>query len=153
MKGSAMKGSTMKESIIKRSPLSALLLIILLTLIPACSLITAIMIAADGKLEAPPTPPAPATTPTPPTPPATPTTQGSLIPLAGHNSPMGIWSDGTTMWVADWEDAKIYAYTMSTKTRDSAKDFTTLAAAAPRGIWSDGTTMWAADYVDTKIYA
>ena len=252
----------------KKSSLSALLLIISLTLIPACSLITAIMLAADGKLEDPPTPPASATTPTTPT---TPAAQGSLIPLEGHNSPTGIWSDGTTMWVADWEDAKIYAYTMpggggtgsggsgaqtvtdgssvagrisnfrerhrysvalgagqtltayttgsadtfgsledsggtslavnddggsgrnfrisytvstagtyyiivgayfiftttgnyqlnvsisggtsGAPARDSAKDFNTLAAAAPRGIWSDGTTMWAADYVDNKIYA
>ena len=266
----------------KKSSLSAALLIISLTLIPACSLITAIMLAADGVLEDPQTPATPVTPPTTPATPTPPAAQGSLIPLAGHNSPTGIWSDGTTMWVADWEDAKIYAYTMpgaagggtgsgggsaqtvthgssvagrisapgerdrysvalgagqtltvyttgSTDTlgtledsggtslatnddggsggnfrishtvstagtyyiivrgfgsttgnyqlnvsisggtpggstpagggtsgasaRDSAKDFNTLASAAPRGIWSDGTTMWAADYVDNKIYA
>ena len=34
------------------------------------------------------------------------------------------------MWVADsQDDAKIYAYNMSTKARDSAKDFDTLSAA------------------------
>ena len=49
------------------------------------------------------------------------------------------------MWVADIVDEKIYAYSMSTKARDSAKDFDTLKAAGntdPQGIWSDGTTMW-----------
>ena len=68
-------------------------------------------------------------------------------------APRGIWSDGTTMWAADYVDNKIYAYNMATKARDSAKDFNTLAAAAPQDIWSDGITMWAADYVDSKIYA
>ncbi len=75
---------------------------------------------------------------------------------AGNNTPTGIWSDGTTMWVADYEDGKLYAYNLATRARDSAKDFDTLAAAgnnAPRGIWSDGTTMWVADYEDGKIYA
>ena len=31
----------------------------------------------------------------------------------GHNSPMGVWSNGSTMWVSDWRDAKLYAYRMS----------------------------------------
>ena len=36
---------------------------------------------------------------------------------AGNMNPRGIWSDGTTMWVADpWYD-KIYAYSLSTKAR------------------------------------
>ena len=45
---------------------------------------------------------------------------------------------------------------MSTKARDSAKDFDTLYAAGnrrPVGIWSDGTTMWVSDYTSDKIYA
>ena len=59
------------------------------------------------------------------------------------------------MWVADWDDDKIYAYNTD-GTRDSAKDFDTLDAAGnnnPQGIWSDGTTMWVADSLDDKIYA
>ena len=78
------------------------------------------------------------------------------LSAAGNRNPQGIWSDGTTMWVADYVDDKIYAYSMSTKARESAKDFNTLIAAGnsnPQGIWSDGTTMWVADYVDDKIYA
>ena len=45
---------------------------------------------------------------------------------------------------------------MSTKARDSAKDFDTLIAAGnrgPLGIWSDGTTMWVGDPGSDKIYA
>ena len=75
---------------------------------------------------------------------------------AGNDSPEGIWSDGTTMWVADSSDDKIYAYNLSTKARDSSKDFDTLDAAdneSPTGIWSDGATMWVADSSDDKIYA
>jgi hypothetical protein len=80
----------------------------------------------------------------------------SVMSNAGNDNPQGIWSDGTTMWVVDGSDAKIYAYNMSDKTRDAAKDFDTLSAAGndkPVGIWSDGNTMWVADYWDDKIYA
>ena len=75
---------------------------------------------------------------------------------AGNQSPVGLWSNDTTMWVADSQDGKIYAYKMSDKSRDSSKDFDTLEAAGntkPKGIYSDGTTMWVADSDDDKIYA
>ena len=75
---------------------------------------------------------------------------------AGNENPVGLWSNGTTMWVADSQDGKIYAYKMSDKSRDSSKDFDTLEAAGntkPKGIYSDGTTMWVADFDDDKIYA
>ena len=73
---------------------------------------------------------------------------------AANGYPTGIWSDGTTMWVADFEDAKLYAYRMSDRSRDSGKDFTLDAAnGSPVGIWSDGTTMWASDFSDAKLYA
>ena len=71
-------------------------------------------------------------------------------------SPSGIWSDGTSMWVSDDDDDKLYAYKMSDKTRDSAKDFDTLTNAGnttPLAIWSDGTIMWVSDSSDRKIYA
>ena len=42
---------------------------------------------------------------------------------ADNNNPIGIWSDGTTMWVADRTDDKLYAYKMSDKSRDPTKDF------------------------------
>ncbi len=75
---------------------------------------------------------------------------------AGNDDPEGIWSDGTTMWVADQSDEKLYAYDMTTRRRVPAKDFNTLDAAGndePTGIWSDGRTMWVADDEDEKIYA
>ena len=80
----------------------------------------------------------------------------NALEAAGNGRPDGIWSDGTTMWVADWDDSKLYAYNLATKQRDSAKDFDTLAAAGnnnPDGIWSDGTTVWVSDLIDQKIYA
>ena len=69
---------------------------------------------------------------------------------AGNRDPRGIWSNGTTMWVADSHDSKIYAYDMHTKTANPTKDILVLGAAGvgyapsltPMGIWSDGTTMW-----------
>ena len=80
---------------------------------------------------------------------------GSDFTLDDANGyPTGIWSDGTTMWIADFEDAKLYAYRMSDRSRDSGKDFTLDAAnGSPVGIWSDGTTMWASDFSDAKLYA
>ncbi len=74
---------------------------------------------------------------------------------AGNRNPTGIWSDGTTMWVAD-RSAKIYAYNMRTRARDRGRDFNTLYDAgneSPGGIWSDGTTMWVVDVADGRIYA
>ena len=81
----------------------------------------------------------------------------TLVP--GNNHPAGLWSDGTTLWVANYNNApesKIFAYTLATKARDASKDFNTLKAAGnddPRGLWSDGTTMWVADGRDARIYA
>ena len=73
---------------------------------------------------------------------------------AANGYPTGIWSDGTTMWVADFTDAKLYAYRMSDRSRDSGRDFTLDAAnGSPVGIWSDGTTMWVSDFTDAKLYA
>ena len=80
----------------------------------------------------------------------------TTLVAAGNNDPVGLWSDGITMWAADDVDDKIYAYDMASKARDSAKDFTSLAAAGnniPQGLWSDGSTMWVTDSQDDKIYA
>ena len=79
----------------------------------------------------------------------------TILDAAGNKNPLGIWSDETTMWVANGdpvrdENVKIYAYNLETKARDSAKDIDNLKdqlALDNRnefkgGIWSDGTTMW-----------
>lgn len=83
-------------------------------------------------------------------------TTASVLDNAGNKNPEGIWADGTTMWVADSKDAKIYAYKMSDKSRDASKDFDTLSSAGnndPVGIWSDGTTMWVVDAEQNNVYA
>ena len=52
-------------------------------------------------------------------------------------------------------DDKIYGYNTD-GTRDSSRDFNTLAAAGngtARGIWSDGVTMWVVDSAGDKLYA
>ena len=75
---------------------------------------------------------------------------------ASNEDPRGMWSDGTTMWVADRGGNKIYAYKVSDMSRDASKDFSNLSTAGnenPSGIWSDGTTMWVADTADKKLYA
>ena len=43
----------------------------------------------------------------------------NTLKAAGNTFPSGLWSDGTTMWVADYYDEKIYAYNLSTKARDA----------------------------------
>ena len=75
------------------------------------------------------------------------------LQAAGNEDPAGIWSDGTTMWVADWEDDKIYAYLTGSRAWDPSRDFDTLRAArnrTPQGIWSDGATLWVADGTTTR---
>ena len=77
---------------------------------------------------------------------------------AGHDNPIGLWSNGTTFWVVnDTSNDAILAYNAD-GTRDSTNDFNTLEAAGianPRGIWSDDTTMWVAENSNTqdKLFA
>ena len=69
-----------------------------------------------------------------------------------------IWSDGTTIWVADHDDTYLYAYALTPGAtyggRDSDKDIDLADGNDdPKGIWSDGTTMWVVDNGDRKLYA
>ena len=82
------------------------------------------------------------------------------LAAAGNEHPAGLWSDGATMWVADYDDSKIYAYDMATKAHVPDEDFDTLANSdhSPKGIWSDGTTMWVvqswtSETSPTRVYA
>ena len=61
---------------------------------------------------------------------------------AENGRPSGIWSDGETAWVADLDDARLYAYRQSDGERQPAKDIAT--EPAPMGLWSDGDTIWVA---------
>ena len=89
-----------------------------------------------------------------------PTKDFNIRSLIGNRYVQDIWSDGTTLWAADFAPEprtdKLYAFSLSKRTRDATKDFNTLEAAGnnqPRGLWSDGITMWVADAKDDKIYA
>ena len=44
------------------------------------------------------------------------------LSAAGNNNITGMWSDGTTMWVVDARDDKLYAYDLDTKQHDSTMD-------------------------------
>ena len=64
----------------------------------------------------------------------------SLAPA--NSSPSGLWSDGDTAWVADIEDARLFAYSPEDGERIPEQDIST--GPAPMGLWSDGETLWVA---------
>ena len=66
----------------------------------------------------------------------------------------GVWSNGTTIWVTDGSNDKLYAYTLATGARDTAKEFNLASGNGdPAGVWSNGTTVWVAEGRGTKVYA
>ena len=75
---------------------------------------------------------------------------------AGNTHVRGICSDGTTMFVADSDDDKVYAYKMSDTTRDSGKDVTLDSDNnSPQGLSCDPTHLWVAednDNLTSKIF-
>ena len=74
----------------------------------------------------------------------------------GNTSPTGAWSNGATMWIADSNDGKLYAYTLADGSRDSDKDITLDSNnSSPVGVWSNDTTIWVAELMPTerKVYA
>ena len=80
-----------------------------------------------------------------------------ITELALHSdngAPRGIWSDGTNIWVADFSDRKIYAYSLNGGARQETKDINLATSnVRPYGLWSDGTTIWALNTRDDRIYA
>ncbi len=73
---------------------------------------------------------------------------------AGNTEPNGIWSNGTTVWIADVSNAKLYAYSQAGGGRDGDKDIALGGAImAPTGIWSDSTTIWVIGPVDMTAFA
>ena len=75
----------------------------------------------------------------------------------GNTNPVGPWSDGSTIWVTDVINDKLYAYTLATGAWDEDKDIYIAAGnTVPVGLWSDGTTIWVVndgDGSENKIYA
>ena len=80
-----------------------------------------------------------------------------ILTGVGNAAPTGICSDGTTMFVADFADTKVYAYNLATKARDSAKEFNLDSAnSRPEGLWCDATHIWVvndANSTSSKIFA
>ncbi len=78
------------------------------------------------------------------------------LTLINENAnPIGIWSNETTMWVADYIDGKAYAYDLNPYAYNSSKNFETLRGTGNNAfidLWSDGTTMWVMSDKDDKIY-
>lgn len=81
------------------------------------------------------------------------------LELHAQNNIAGIWSDGSTIWVACFDGSeglptKLCSYDMSTKERKS--DFHTLGTHGnnhPQDITSDGTTMWVVDNAKDRVFA
>ena len=57
---------------------------------------------------------------------------GQTIPVANF-APCGIWSNETTMWIRDFNNNKIYAYTIANATRDTTKEFDSVVSASAGG--------------------
>ena len=76
---------------------------------------------------------------------------------AGNNRIGGIWSDGTTMFVVDWDDDKVFAYGLSTRQPTAGADLDLDGSNDnARGIWGNASTLWVADdhdSPDNKLYA
>ena len=71
-----------------------------------------------------------------------------------YDDPRGVWSDGSTLWVADNDHDDLFAYDLSTGSRKFNRDIALANGnSKPTGIWSDGQIMWVADWDDTHLYA
>ena len=68
-----------------------------------------------------------------------------------------MWSDGTTLWVADNADGAgdaVYAYNRVSGERLSEREFDLAETnRAPRGFWSDGETVWVSDSGRERLFA
>ena len=75
----------------------------------------------------------------------------------GNDRATGMWSDGTTLWVADNADGAgdaVYAYDLASGERVEEREFDLAEAnRAPRGIWSDGETAWVSDSGRERLFA
>ncbi len=66
------------------------------------------------------------------------------------------WSDGTTMWMADFTADTLRAFNLGSGNRDTAKDLSlpiNFQYYSHGGLWSDGATVWVASYPAGEVYA
>ena len=75
----------------------------------------------------------------------------------GHDTPSGLWSDATTLWIlenGDGADDAIYAYDLETGERVEGREFDLDDTnRAPRGVWSDRSTVWVSDSGRNSLFA
>ena len=75
----------------------------------------------------------------------------------GNDRATGMWSDGTTLWVADNADGAgdaVYAYDRESGERVEEREFALHETnRAPRGFWSDGETVWVSDSGQERLFA
>ena len=75
----------------------------------------------------------------------------------GNDRATGVWSDGTTLWVADNADGAgdtVYAYDLASGERVEEREFELDERnRAPRGVWSDRTTIWVSDSGRERLFA
>ena len=79
-----------------------------------------------------------------------------VMRAAGNERALGIWGNGSTLWIVDNGDGNLHAYNQQSMTRDPDKDFETLFDAGNTyayDLWSDSVTMWVSDRTDNKLYA
>ena len=78
----------------------------------------------------------------------------SIVLHSDNSAPAGVWSDGDTIWVADSDDLKVYAYDLEDRTRKADDDFDLHQTNAdPRAIWSDGEILWVLDFEKRYVFA
>ena len=70
---------------------------------------------------------------------------GKDIDLSDADRPRGLWSDGETLWVADWDNGKVLVYQLEDGSRIESRDFT-LGLYAASALTSDGVTLWVAEW-------
>ena len=77
----------------------------------------------------------------------------TTLTAARNWDPRGVWSNGTTMYVVDDEDEKVYAYRLSDKARDPSRDIPlTSPNSDAYGAWSYGDTLYVTDTSDKAVY-
>ena len=77
----------------------------------------------------------------------------STVGAINNNDQRGMWSNGTTLFVVDHGDTKVYGYQLSDQTRDDDKNLDLDAANTdPWGLWFDGRVLWVADTAADKLY-
>ena len=86
------------------------------------------------------------------------TVQHDIAELDGGNDrATGVWSDGTTLWVADNADGAgdaVYAYDRETGERVEEREFALHETnRAPRGFWSDRSVVWVSDSGRDRLFA